>query len=164
MIDGSRKYRNLFQGLYVIGKEEGFRRGIMKGLSASCLRESSYSSLRLGLYEPIKRNMGATDPKTTPMWKKFVSGALAGLIGSGICNPADLLKTRMQAAPPGEYHSLKWHMQDVYNHPTQGGFVGFYRGVGPTMVRATLLGAAYLGSYDSTKYFIINNGYMEDNI
>jgi len=51
--------------------------------------------MRLGLYEPIKRALGATDPKTTPMWKKFTSGALAGLIGSGICNPADLLKTRM---------------------------------------------------------------------
>jgi hypothetical protein len=53
--------------------------------------------MRLGLYEPIKRFMGATDPKNTPVWKKFASGALAGLIGSGIANPADYLKTRMQA-------------------------------------------------------------------
>ena len=103
--------------------------------------------------------MGATDPKTTPMWKKFASGALAGLIGSGLANPADLLKTRMQAAPPGEHLSLRWHISDVYTH---GGIAGFYRGVIPTMVRATLLGAAYLGSYDSTKYFIINNGYLTD--
>ena len=92
------------------------------------------------------------------MWKKFLSGALAGLIGSGIANPCDLIKTRMQGAPPGESYPLSWHIKDVYKH--QGGLPGFYRGVVPTMVRATLLGATYMGSYDSCKYFIINNGYM----
>ena len=95
------------------------------------------------------------------MWKKFTSGALAGLIGSGICNPADLLKTRMQAAPPGENFTMRWHIADVYSN---GGFLAFYRGVIPTMTRATLLGAAYLGSYDSAKHYLINNGYMDDNM
>jgi hypothetical protein len=131
------------------------RYGIYKGIEASMVREASYSTLRLGLYEPAKRWLGATDPKTTPMWKKFLSGAIAGLVGSALANPADLIKIRMQAAPPGENFSLSWHIKDVYQ--TQGGVAGFYRGVVPTMVRATLLGAAYLGSYDSTKHYIINN-------
>jgi hypothetical protein len=30
------------------------------------------------------------------------------------------------------------------------------------MMRATLLNATYLGSYDSIKHWIINNGYMAD--
>jgi hypothetical protein len=34
-------------------KEEKLR-GLYKGLSAALLREGSYSTLRLGLYEPIK--------------------------------------------------------------------------------------------------------------
>jgi len=54
---------------------------------------------------------------------------------------------------------MRWHIADVYN---TGGLVSFYRGVIPTMTRATLLGAAYLGSYDSAKHFLINNGYMDD--
>ena len=57
--DGSKKYRNLFQGIYVICQEEGLRHGIFKGIEASCAREASYSSLRLGLYEPIKNVIGA---------------------------------------------------------------------------------------------------------
>lgn len=56
---GGRKYKNLVQGIYVITAEEGLRRGIYKGIEASCAREASYSSLRLGLYEPIKRSIGA---------------------------------------------------------------------------------------------------------
>ena len=47
------------------------------------LRELSYSTFRIGLYEPIKvRVLGETDPKTTPFWKRFVAGALAGGIGA----------------------------------------------------------------------------------
>lgn len=91
------KYRNLVHGIITIAREEGVnRRGLYKGIEASAMREASYSTLRLGLYEPIKRQMGATDPKNTPIWKKFLSGALAGLIGSALANPADLIKTRMQ--------------------------------------------------------------------
>lgn len=59
MADGTKKYRNLVHGIYVIGSEEGLRNGIYKGIEASCAREASYSSLRLGLYEPIKRAIGA---------------------------------------------------------------------------------------------------------
>ena len=58
LADGSKKYKNLIQGIYLIGKEEGLRRGIYKGIEASCMREASYSTLRLGLYEPIKRMLG----------------------------------------------------------------------------------------------------------
>lgn len=76
--------------MWVIANEEGLRRGIYKGLEASQMREASYSTLRLGLYEPIKRNLGAEDA----IWTKFVAGALSGMIGSAIANPADLLKTR----------------------------------------------------------------------
>ena len=94
----------------MISQQEGFgRRGIYKGIEASSIREASYSTLRLGLYEPIKRCFGETDPKNTPLWVKFVSGALAGMMGSGFANPVDLLKTRMQAQPPGVAHPISWH-------------------------------------------------------
>ncbi len=56
--DGSKKYTNLVQGILLIAKEEGWRKGVYKGIEASCLREASYSTLRLGLYEPIKRSLG----------------------------------------------------------------------------------------------------------
>jgi len=92
--DGTRKYPNIMKGIWTIYKEEGMKRGVYKGIEASCLREGTYSTLRLGLYEPIKRAIGA-EGKTGPAWKNFAAGALSGLIGSAVGNPADLLKTRM---------------------------------------------------------------------
>jgi hypothetical protein len=40
--------------------KEGLR-GPYKGISASLARESSYSTIRLGLYEPYKQMLGAKE-------------------------------------------------------------------------------------------------------
>ena len=79
----------------MIASNEGFFRGVYKGITASWMRESVYQTLRLGSYEPIKIYLGATDPKTTPFYLKFISGGIAGLIGSFFSAPMDLLKVRM---------------------------------------------------------------------
>ena len=77
--------------------EEGFRRGIYKGIEASCMREAIYSSLRLGLYESFKRKTKYLPFKMNVVLTNFIAGSMSGLVGSAIANPADLLKTRMQA-------------------------------------------------------------------
>ena len=94
---GSKEaYDNIFKAFQVVYKNEGMR-GLYKGVSASFMRESIYSSLRLGLYEPIKTLMGATDPHNTPFYLKLVSAGMSGFIGAALANPCDLIKVRMQA-------------------------------------------------------------------
>ena len=55
---------------------------------------------------------------------------------------------------------MTWHIKNVYRN--EGGLKGFYRGTVPTVVRATQLNAAYLGSYDSSKNAIKDRGWMKD--
>ena len=51
-------------------------------------------------------------------------------------------------------------MKDIYkNH---GGIKGFYTGLAPTVIRAALLNSTKLGTYDTIKHTIIDNGYMKD--
>ena len=69
------------------------------------MREASYTSLRLGLYEPCKGLVGA-DKKDSSMFRKFVAGALAGAVGSLAGNPFDVLKTRMMAYEGAESPSI----------------------------------------------------------
>lgn len=157
-----KKYKNFVHGMFKIVSEEGVSRGIMKGITPSLLREASYSTCRLGLYEPIKLFLGETDPKTTPTWKRFTSGAMAGLLGSGFANPLDLIKTRMQASPKGEVHSMRWHISDIYHN--QGGLLGFYQGMIPCMARAAFVNAAYMGTYDTTKHFLINHQFFDEGV
>ena len=59
--DGGRDYKALGLGgtISVVAKEEGIA-AFWKGIPAAWLREASYTSLRLGLYDPIKTAMGVT--------------------------------------------------------------------------------------------------------
>ena len=60
------------------------------------MREGSYSSIRLGLYEPLKEFFGEVDKSRTPLHKKVLCAGISGTIGSAIANPTDLVKIRMQ--------------------------------------------------------------------
>ena len=64
-----------------IAGEEGVA-ALWKGVNAAWLREASYTSLRLGLYEPIKVAFGAADPASATFLKKFLAGSAAGALGS----------------------------------------------------------------------------------
>ena len=95
----SAEYGKLGMGGTVskITSQEGFY-ALWKGVNAAWLREASYTSLRLGLYEPVKVAFGANDPATTTFFKKFAAGSAAGAIRSLAGNPFDVLKTKMIAS------------------------------------------------------------------
>lgn len=141
------------QGIMLVAKEEGIRKGVYKGIEGAWMRESVYSTLRLGLYEPIKRTMGVTKESSVAL--KFAAGSLAGLVGSALANPFDLLKIRMQAAT--EARPVTWYISEVY---AQGGILGFWKGVGPTCIRAMKMNGTKLACYDTFKYGIINRGLL----
>jgi hypothetical protein len=173
-----KQYRGFIHGLYTIARTEGVS-GLYKGLTASLLREATYSTLRIGFYDVFKDILKAEDPKRTPLWKKIVAGALAGALGAAIANPTDLVKVRLQASASGSSalsflvpnekqrvsdFQLTWRMF-AYTFQKEG-VRGLYRGVGPTTQRAALLTAAQLGSYDHIKHFLLNLdiGFKENSL
>jgi hypothetical protein len=83
-----------------------------KGIGPAWLREASYTSLRLGLYEPVKMLVGAADP-TAGFLRKFLAGALAGAIGSCAGNPFDVLKTKMMADKDAEGKGLGEYAAEI---------------------------------------------------
>ena len=144
--DGSMRYKNMIQGIMMVAREEGLKKGIYKGIEGAWLRESIYSTMRLGLYEPIKRQMGIK--KDSGIGWKFLSGSLAGLIASSIANPLDLIKIRMQSFQGKEMPGVGYFFREVY---ADGGIAGFWKGVGPTCVRAMEMNGTKLAVYDSIK-------------
>ena len=90
---GGDKYGSFMGTARVIFREEGAR-GFVKGAASSVLREMTYSSLRMGLYEPIKGVIMTVTPGQDPESPivKWTSAFLSGAIGSAIFNPVDLVK------------------------------------------------------------------------
>lgn len=125
-----------------------------KGIGAAWMREASYTSLRLGLYEPCKGIVGADKPGAGFL-SKFLAGALAGAVGSLAGNPFDVLKTRMMANEGAESKGVAFFANDVY---TNQGIGGFYKGIQANVMRAMILNATKMACYDTCKGLMRNMG------
>jgi uncharacterized protein (UPF0335 family) len=148
---------NFMSTLRTIVKNEKVS-GLYKGIQATWARESLYSTLRLGLYEPFKMMLGAKDRTNTAFYIKFLAGGMSGIVGSVVANPTDLLKIRMQAMEK-DNHRITWHIKDIYSN---SGVMGFYKGLQATVVRAFMLNATKLATYDHIKHTFINLGILKD--
>ncbi|KAM0792673.1 hypothetical protein ACM66B_002453 [Microbotryomycetes sp. NB124-2] len=135
-------------------KQEG-PGSVYKGLSASLVREATYSGIRMGAYDGCKALVTltfGTSSSPESFGTKLFAGMLSGMLGSAVANPADLLKVRMQAS--GAQGRLRDHARDIVN---ERGFKGLYRAIGPTMVRAGILTSSQLGVYDHAKHTLMDD-------
>lgn len=149
--NGARNYKALGIGgtVNVIFKEEGIA-AFWKGIGAAWMREASYTSLRLGLYGPIKHALGVKNDSHFVM--KFSAGSLAGAIGSMVGNPFDVLKTRMMASEGKEPPAIGKAASELYK---QQGMGGFYRGLQANVMRAMVLNGTKMACYDQIKGMIV---------
>lgn len=107
------KYSTFRSTAISILKEESVL-GFFKGATASVLRECTYSALRMGLYDPIKRQYSIIlndkfDIQPSSPIVKIISSFTSGAIGSAIFNPIDVVKVRFQSAganQPPPYTSI----------------------------------------------------------
>jgi hypothetical protein len=143
----SRNYKSLgsLGTVKVIAAEEGIP-AFWKGIGAAWLREASYTSLRLGLYGPIKKVMNVTSESS--FFLKFTAGSLAGAIGSVVGNPFDVLKTQMMATEGKADPTLASSARAVYSSQ---GIGGFYRGIEANIMRAMVLNGTKMACYDTVK-------------
>ncbi|KAI5059219.1 hypothetical protein GOP47_0026044 [Adiantum capillus-veneris] len=164
-------YGGFVSGILRVRRDEGFT-SLWRGTGAALLREASYSSIRMGLYEPFKMMLGGDDQAHTPLWIKITAGASAGVIGSAVANPTDVVMVRMQAQRPAQVPFKGAHAGWNYGGPFQAfssiarteGLRGLYRGLLPTMQRAALLNAAQAPSYDHAKHAILNAGIVGEGV
>lgn len=126
---------------------------LWKGINAAWLRESSYTSLRLGLYEPCKVAFGCTTPESTTFLKKFAAGSAAGALGSTVGNPFDVLKTKMMTSE-GAVPTITGTAKDLFKNQ---GIKGFYRGIDSNIARAMVLNGTKMSCYDQTKIFVVES-------
>lgn len=147
------KYKGMICGIRTIFAEEGIV-GLFRGVKASVLREITYSTVRMGAYEPIRSyfaHMMDISPKDTSPLLKFSSALISGGVGAAIANPFDLVKTRFQATMPGHELPYKTTFSAFGAIFRADGMAGLYRGWMVTSCRAAVVTSAQLGSYDSIK-------------
>src|SRR3989338_767344 len=129
---------------------------LFRGLSPALLRQSTYGSLRYGMYLPAKQVLVDHLHMKEGMLLRVLSGSIAGCLSSILANPCDLVKVRMQTfgqmGANAQYSGLGSAFVDIVR--TEG-MLGLWKGVGPTAGRATVLAAVELSSYDTIRRFLV---------
>lgn len=86
----------VFEHLYAICKSVLILLGffaLYNGISASLLRQLTYSTTRFGIYEMAKQSLGTTQPSFgIAVSMAALAGAAGGLVGT----PGDMINVRMQ--------------------------------------------------------------------
>lgn len=150
-------------GLNVLSKE-GIP-AIYKGLSASLLRQGTYTTARFGLYLQIKDAM-APDGNLS-LFKKFAVSMLAGAGGSLVGSPADVVLVRMQAdgkLPAEKRRNYKHAFDGLYRIAKEEGIAALWKGCLPNLNRAMFMSAGQLASYDQAKQILLQTPLFKDNI
>ncbi|CAG5113623.1 Oidioi.mRNA.OKI2018_I69.chr2.g7713.t1.cds [Oikopleura dioica] len=134
-------------------KTEGFS-GWYRGITASLARESIYSSLRFGLYEPFRDGFGAIIDKDSNLQRilsRMAAGCSAGGLAAVVACPTELLKVRAQGyvGKPPQFHRL---IVEVGGTPFK--LRNFYEGVSTTVVRAMSIGITKMAVYNEVKDFL----------
>lgn len=146
-------------------KNNGFR-GLYNGLSASLLRQITYSTTRFGVYEELKAS--CTTATSTPSMPLLIAiASTSGFLGGIAGNPADVLNVRMQhdaALPAADRRNYKNAVDGLIRMTREEGWKSLFRGVWPNSMRAVLMTASQLASYDGFKRVLISHTPMSDNL
>ncbi|EGG19408.1 mitochondrial substrate carrier family protein [Cavenderia fasciculata] len=137
-------------------------------LSASLLRQATYTTTRFGLYDVFKNLLLSSEKnKSIPFHKKVMVGMLAGAGGAIVGTPADVIMVRMQAdgkLPPDQRRNYKSAFNGISRITKEEGFFSLWRGCSPNILRSMFMTAGQISSYDQAKQMMLESGYFVDNI
>ncbi|KAK1315291.1 Mitochondrial uncoupling protein 4 [Acorus calamus] len=145
-------------GLQILRSEGGA--ALFSGVSATVLRQTLYSTTRMGLYDALKTQW-TSDQGSLPVHRKIVAGLLAGGIGAAVGNPADVAMVRMQAdgrLPAAQRRNYRGVGDAITRMARQEGVLSLWRGSSLTVHRAMVVTASQLVTYDQAKEALVNGG------
>ncbi|XP_039289997.1 mitochondrial glycine transporter isoform X2 [Nilaparvata lugens] len=132
---GHYKYTSIPSAALQIYRQEGAR-GLTCGLLPTLARDAPFSGIYFMFYSQLQALVPA-DMTQCQSLANFGCGVAAGILASTVTQPADVIKTKMQLYP-NKFASLPGVL--VYVHKKYG-IKGYFKGLGPRMLRKTLIAA-----------------------
>uniref|UniRef100_T1JCK8 Mitochondrial brown fat uncoupling protein 1 n=1 Tax=Strigamia maritima TaxID=126957 RepID=T1JCK8_STRMM len=162
------KYRGLFGTMITMSKQEG-PLSLYNGLNAGLQRQMCFASIRIGLYDNVKRfYIGLLDSDAgtaSNIAVRILAGITTGCTAVACAQPTDVVKVRMQAQNrslgQGRYTSTFNAYRTIV---TEEGVKGLWKGIIPNMARNAIVNVAEIVCYDVIKESIINYQLMEDTV
>ncbi|KAJ6442155.1 mitochondrial dicarboxylate [Purpureocillium lavendulum] len=138
------------------------------GLSASILRQGTYSTARFGIHaalsESLLRRSGRdTLPLSWNVACAGLAGGLAGLIG----NPTEVVLVRMcadGAKSPQDRFRYSNALVGLARVWSDEGARAFTKGIAPNVARSVLMNVSQIATYASAKQYLVQSAGRKDDI
>ncbi len=104
-VDLRRNYKNVFDGLFRVVKEEG-PSSLLKGVGPTASRAVLITLGQLGGYDFFKQKLLSTPYFKDNLTTHFSASLLAGLVATTIASPVDVVKTRVMTQTTKIYNSM----------------------------------------------------------
>lgn len=140
--------------------------GLYNGLSASLLRQVTYSTTRFAIYETVKNEL-MTPGHVMPFYQKVLLAGVSGCIGGFVGTPGDLINVRMQndmKIAAEERRNYKHALDGVLRVVKEEGAPRLFNGATMASTRATLVTIGQLSFYDQFKQLLLKTSFFKDNI
>ncbi|XP_055826710.1 probable mitochondrial adenine nucleotide transporter BTL1 [Solanum dulcamara] len=157
--------RNIGTSFVQVIEQQGWQ-GLWAGNTINMLRIIPTQAIELGTFECVKRAMTSAQEKWMDTgnpklqignaslsfslsWLSpvAVAGAAAGVVSTLACHPLEVLKDRLTVSPE-VYPSLRIAVHKIYK---EGGIVGLYAGLGPTLIGMLPYSTCYYFMYETIK-------------
>jgi len=148
-----------------IVKEQGVI-ALYNGLSASLLRQLTYSTTRFGIYEVAKQTV-ASSGESVPFYQRIGIAAVAGAAGGLVGTPADMINVRMQndiKLPAESRRNYKHAFDGLIRVYREEGTRRLFSGASTATSRAVLVTVGQLSFYDQVKLILLRAGFSDNLI
>ncbi|CAG9133378.1 unnamed protein product [Plutella xylostella] len=157
---------SIFQLTKIVVSNQGIM-GLYNGISASLLRQLTYSTARFGIYEVAKQRLAPKDGSNIPFYLSAFLAGLGGFAGGLVGNPADLVNVRMQndvKLPPEQRRNYKNAFHGIYRVAATEGVLRLWAGASMNCTRSALMTIGQLSFYDQAKQMLLTTPYFKDNV
>lgn len=140
--------------------------GLYNGLTASLLRQLTYSLTRFAIYDTAKKQL-TKDDQPLRFYQKVLLAGVAGASGGVVGTPADLVNVRMQndiKLPKDQRRNYKHALDGLYRVYREEGAPRMFNGVTMASSRAVLVTIGQLACYDQIKTVLLSTSVFQDNL
>ncbi|KAI9785871.1 MAG: hypothetical protein M1816_008198 [Peltula sp. TS41687] len=149
----NRLYAGPIDCIRKLSAQQGLRHGLYRGSAVTLLREAQAYGVWFLTFEYLMQNDAARNHvarKDIPGWKVAFYGGLAGEALWIASYPLDVVKSKMQSDGFGDNMKYR-NMRDCFAKTWRAeGLPGFWKGIGPTLLRAMPVSAGTFAVVEMT--------------
>ncbi|KAH7418618.1 mitochondrial dicarboxylate transporter [Cadophora sp. MPI-SDFR-AT-0126] len=152
----------MLKALQTFAIRDGIR-SLWSGLSASILRQTTYSTARFALYDILARQVQQRTGQKLTAGSTVVCAGLAGGLAGMLGNPTEVVLVRMCAdgvKSPSQRYLYSNAVSGLIRIGREEGLGAFTKGLGPNIVRSILMNVSQITVYTSAKRQLLANRLM----